>query len=71
MSRVETPTDNPIIEASNGRIKEELFLDFDLAHAKDVPALLNSYVDFFNNRRPAAALDYKSPVQYKTELGFC
>ena len=71
MSRVGTPTDNPIIEALNGWIKEELFLDFDLAHAKDVPALLDMYVDFFNNRRPAAALGYKSPVQYRTELGFC
>ena len=70
MSRVGTPTDNPIIEALNGWIKEELFLDFDLAHANDVPALLDEYVDFFNNRRPAAALGYKSPVQYKTELGF-
>ena len=37
MSRVGTPTDNPIIEALNGWIKEELFLDFDLAHAKDAP----------------------------------
>lgn len=71
MSRVGTPTDNPIIEALNGWIKEELFLDFDLAHAKDVPALLDSYVDFFNNRRLAAALGYRSPVQYRTELGFC
>ena len=71
MSRVGTPTDNPIIEALNGWIKEELFLDFDLAYAKDVPALLNKYVDFFNNRRPVAALGYKSPVQYRTELGFC
>ena len=70
MSRVGTPTDNPIIESLNGWIKEELFLDFDLAHAKDVPALLDTYVDFFNNHRPAAALGYKSPVQYKTELGF-
>ena len=71
MSRVGTPTDNPIIEALNGWMKEELFLDFDLAHAKDVPELLDIYVDFFNNHRPAAALGYKSPVQYKTELGFC
>ena len=71
MSRVGTPTDNPIIEALNGWIKEELFLDFDLAHSKNVPELLDTYVDFFNNRRPAAALGYKSPVQYKTELGFC
>lgn len=26
--------------------------------------------DYFNIRRPASALGYKSPVQYKTELGF-
>ena len=37
MSKVGTPTDNAIIEAINGRIKEELFLDFGLATAKDVP----------------------------------
>ena len=71
MSRGGTPTDNPIIEAINGWIKEELYLDFGLAEAKDVPALLEEYVFYYNNRRPAAALGYKSPVQYKTELGFC
>ncbi len=27
-------------------------------------------VDYFNNQRCHAALGYKSPVQYKTELGF-
>ena len=37
---------------------------------EDVPLLLDRYVHYFNNRRPAAALGYKSPVQYKTELGF-
>ena len=42
-------------------MKEALFLDFDLAHAKDVPELLEIYT----------FLGYKSPVQYKTELGFC
>ncbi|MBQ4332593.1 MAG: IS3 family transposase [Clostridia bacterium] len=31
---------------------------------------MDRYVDYFNNHRPAAALGYKSPVQYKTELGF-
>ena len=70
MSRGGTPTDNPIIEALNGWIKEELYLDFDLAHSHDVPALLDAYVDFFNNHRPAAALGYRSPVQFKTERGF-
>ena len=70
MSRGGTPTDNPIIEALNGWIKDELYLDFDLDHASDVPALLDQYVFYFNNQRRHAALGYKSPVQYKTELGF-
>ena len=33
-------------------------------------ALLDQYVFYFNNKRQHAALGYKSPVQYKTELGF-
>ena len=70
MSRGGTPTDNPIIEALNGWMKEELYLDFNLDHTQDVPALLDQYVFFFNNQRRHAALGYKSPVQYKTELGF-
>lgn len=70
MSRGGTPTDNPIIEALNGWIKEELYLDYGLADADNLPELLNQYVYFFNHLRPAAALGYKSPVQYKTELDF-
>ena len=60
----------PIIEALNGWIKEELYLDFGLAHADNIPALLENYVHFFNHDRPAAALGYKSPVQYRSERGF-
>ncbi len=70
MSREGTPADNPIIEALNGWMKEELYLDFGLGDALNVPELLDAYVDFFNHPRPAAALGYKSPIQYKTELGF-
>ena len=70
MSKGGTPTDNAIMEALNGWIKEELYLDFGLETAENVPKLLDEYVYYFNNRRPAAALGYKSPVQYKTELGF-
>ena len=53
-----------------GWIEEELYLDFDLESVEKVPKLLDEYVYYFNNRRPAAALGYKSPVQHKTELGF-
>ena len=70
MSRVGTPTDNPVMEALNGWMKDELLLDFDLQGAPDLQKLLNEYVRYFNYLRPAFALKYKSPVQYKTEHGF-
>lgn len=60
---------HPIIDALNGWTKEELYLDFDLETADDPLALLDEYVHYFNYERPAAALGYKSPVQYLTELG--
>ena len=53
-------------------MKEELFLDFDIAHTIDVATFLDSYIDFFNHpRRLASTVSYRSPVQYKTELGLC
>ncbi len=70
MSRIGTPTDNPVIEALNGWIKEELVVDFGLLEAANIPKLLNEYVDYYNNHRPAAALQYKSPVQFKLDQGF-
>lgn len=59
-----------MIEALNYWIKDELYLDWNLAHSKNVPKLLNKYVEFFNHARPAAALGYKSPVQYRSKLDF-
>lgn len=70
MSRAATPTDNPVMESLNGWMKEELILDFGLMIADDIQVVLNRYVHYFNYDRPAYALDYKSPVQYKTEQGF-
>ena len=54
MSRRATPTDNSIMEALNGWIKEELFLDYGLATTENVPVLLDTYVHYFNHERPAA-----------------
>ena len=70
MSRVGTPTDNPIIEALNGWIKEELRIDFDIYHCKDVPNLINNYITYYNTERPSAKCGRKSPVQFRTEQGF-
>lgn len=70
MSRAGTPTDNPVNESLNGWIKEELFIDFGLSKTDDVPSLIDKYVFYYNNERPAYSIKYKTPVQFKTELGF-
>ncbi len=70
MSRSATPTDNPINEALNGWIKQELYLDFNLADADDVPKLIDDYVQYFNSQRNAYSLNYKTPKLYKKEMGF-
>lgn len=70
MSRAGTPTDNPVIEAINGWIKDEIRTDFKIDEADSVSGFLKDFVYYFNNQRPASALKYKTPIQYKTELGF-
>ena len=70
MSRAGTPTDNPVNESLNGWIKEELFVDFDLRHCENVPNLIKLYIDYYNKERPSYALNYKTQIQYKIELGF-
>lgn len=70
MSRVGTPTDNPIIEAINGWIKDEIRVDFRFWEEDDISAFMDRYVQYYNNDRPAYALNYKSPIQYRTERGF-
>ncbi|MBQ8077365.1 MAG: integrase core domain-containing protein, partial [Eubacterium sp.] len=69
-SRVGTPTDNPIIEALNGWIKEELRIDFDIYHCNDVPTLIKNYISYYNTERPSVKCGRKSPVQFRTEQGF-
>lgn len=70
MSRVGTPTDNPIIESINGWIKEEMRIDFRYWEEDDIFKFVDRYVYYYNNDRPAYALNYKSPVQYRIEQGF-
>lgn len=69
MSRAETPTDNPLKESLNGWMKEELFIDFDLKHSKNIPNLIKLYIDYYNNKRPSYASKYKTPIQFKMGSG--
>ena len=70
MSRRATPTDNPIIESLNGWMKEEMLIDWNLSKAENVHKTVKQFIHYFNHERLAYALNYKSPIQYRTELGF-
>ncbi|MFU8793422.1 MAG: IS3 family transposase [Acholeplasmataceae bacterium] len=66
MSRVATPTDNPVIESLNGWIKAELKYNLKMYDFKDIRTAIELYINYFNNNRPAWKLDYQKPVEYKT-----
>lgn len=70
MSRAGTPTDNPVDESLNGWIKEELFLDFNIGKSNDVNQSIKEYVHYYNNERFSYALKYKTPAEFKSQLGF-
>ena len=68
MSRAGKPGDNPMNEAFNGWIKEELIIDFGIDNCtnhKEVLAVVEKYVYYFNNERPCWAIGYNIPLQYK------
>lgn len=65
MSRSGTPTDNGAMEAINGWVKEELFMDFHLEGNGPMEEKIDSYIHFFNEERPAYALNYLTPKQYR------
>lgn len=65
MSKPGTPTENGAMEAINGWIKEELFLDFKINSSSDIPKQIEDYIHYFNYERPQAALNYLTPIQFK------
>jgi len=70
MSRAGIPTDNPIIESINGWIKAEIYSEGWHRRYETAEEMINAYVKYYNNERPAYSLKYKSPVQFRTEMGF-
>lgn len=70
MSRVGTPTDNPVIEAINGWIKDDLRFDFNIWRSEDPIKTIEEYIRYFNNVRLSYRLKYKTPIQTRLELGF-
>ncbi len=70
MSRKGIPTDNPVLKSLKGWINEELFIDFNLKHTDDIYKCIKDCVKYDNYVRRVWTLQYKSPVQYRTEHSF-
>lgn len=70
MSRAGTPTDNPVIESINGWLKAEMTLDYSPDEYNSIDEFLEDFIYYYNNERPAYALQYKTPAQYRFEQGF-
>lgn len=68
MSRAGKPTDNPVNEALNGWIKEELIIDFGIERCRekrDFQEVMERYVRFYNEQRPCFAIGYDTPSNYR------
>ena len=70
MSRAGTPTDNAKIEAINGWVKEELYKDFKVHKSENIFKTIKEYIHYYNHERPCFALKYKTPHQYKIDMGY-
>ncbi len=65
MSCAGTPTDNAAMEAINGWIKAELFMDLHVTGKRSVKKEIADYIVFFNEQRPSYTLNYMTPVEYR------
>ena len=69
MSRAGKPTDNPVNEALNGWIKEELYVEFQIEQCWRNPdafkQTIERYVKYYNTQRPCFAIGYDTPENYR------
>lgn len=65
VSKPGSPTENGAMEAINGWIKEELFIDFSINDSNNITKSIEDYIYYFNNERPQSALNYLTPHQFK------
>lgn len=68
MSRAGTPTDNAAMEAINGWIKAELFMDFHVTGEKPIAEEVAEYVQFFNTMRVCCNIKIPRDAKQKSPL---
>jgi putative transposase len=64
-SRPGTPTDNPFIEAFNGRFRQECLDQNWFESLDDARSIIEAWRQDYNTIRPHSSLDHLTPVAYK------
>ena len=64
-SRPGTPTDNPFIEAFNGRFRQECLDHNWFASLENARTILEAWRKDYNTLRPHSSLDHLAPAAYK------
>jgi len=67
MSRAGKPTGNPVNEALNGWIKEDLYMDSKLGECRSKEQIRNvitAHVSFYTAKRPCYTIGYDTPDNY-------
>ena len=67
MSCAGTPTDNAAIEAINGWIKAELFMDFHVTGNTSVEQEVDDYIVFFNEQSLAYSLSWSAIIKVEIQ----
>lgn len=71
MSRKGCSPDNAAMEGLFGRLKNEFFYhrDWSAVTAEQFCAMLDAYLRYYNEERPKEGLGWRSPLQYRRDLG--
>lgn len=62
-----TPYDNAVIESFFSCLKREQLYIEEINNFEDLLYHVGYYIDFYNNRRPHQALEYKTPAQVESD----
>lgn len=66
LSRLANPWDNAVIESFFGTLKiETYYKSHSSIPAEKMQAIIERYIDFYNNNRIQKKLGYRSPVEYR------
>jgi putative transposase len=68
MSRKGNCYDNSPMENFFGLLKQEMYYGRTYKSFNELKAAIERYIQYYNERRIKASLDYKSPVEYRINM---